>query len=46
MSHSLLMVYLFGLFILKTVGIRSPDILGHAAVYDAGTYLVTTHLPT
>jgi hypothetical protein len=40
------MVYLFGLFILKTVGIRSPDILGHAAVDDAGTYLGTTHLPT
>jgi hypothetical protein len=40
------MVYLIGLFIRKTVGIRSLDILGHAAVDDAGTYLVTTHLPT
>jgi len=30
----------------ETVGIRSLDILGHAAVDDAGTYLVTTHLPT
>ena len=43
-SHSPLMANLFGHFILKTVEIRSLTILGHAAVEDAGTYLLTTLL--
>jgi len=44
MSHGLLIAYLFDRFTLKTVGIRSLAILGHAAVKDAGTYLLTALL--
>ena len=46
MSLNLTKAYLYGLYILTIVGILSLAILSHAAVEDAGTYQLITHLPT